>query len=201
MYPLLWLLPYCAIVYILFRPNLYRLSSPILIFSILYLYVMGKGYLGPYFARITMLLFPGFCVLVGIALADLPRRLRDKQILAGASICALLFLIGPSVVFDMAYTRAMQHKDARQLVRKDLQKFIGGAPATIGVSRFEHYFYTAMPAAKPLSSENVTVQLQDPWQDADFFLVGFLSQIDSAEMNETIKDVETRGKFKYNKSY
>ena len=201
MYPLLWLLPYCAIVYILFRPNLYRLSSPILIFSILYLYVMGKGYLGPYFARITMLLFPGFCVLVGIALADLPRRLRDKQILAGASICALLFLIGPSVVFDMAYTRAMQHKDARQLVRRDLQKFIGGAPATIGVSRFAHYFYTAMPAAKPLSSENVTVQLQDPWQDADFFLVGFLSQIDSAEMNETIKDVETRGKFKYNKSY
>jgi hypothetical protein len=47
----------------------------------------------------------------------------------------------------------------------------------------------------------VTVQLQDPWQDADFFLVGFLSEIDSAEMNETIKDVETRGKFKYNKSY
>jgi Dolichyl-phosphate-mannose-protein mannosyltransferase len=201
MYPFLWLLPYCAIVYILCRPNLYRVSSPILIFSILYLYVMGKGYLGPYFARITMLLFPGFCVLVGIALADITPRLRAQRILTGVSVCALLFVIGPSVVFDMAYSRAMQQKDVRQLVREDLQTFIGSTSATIGVSRFEHYFYTAMPAAKPLSSENVTVRLQDPWQDADFFLVGFLSQIDSAEMNETIKDVEARGKFKYNKSY
>jgi len=102
MYPLLWLLPYCAIVYILFRPNLYSLSIPILIFSLLYLYMMGKGYLGPYFGRITMLLFPGFCVLVGIALANLPQRLRDKRILAVASTCALLFVIGPSVVFDVA---------------------------------------------------------------------------------------------------
>ena len=201
MYPLLWLLPYCAIVYILFRPNLYSLSIPILIFSLLYLYMMGKGYLGPYFGRITMLLFPGFCVLVGIALANLPQRLRDKRILAVASTCALLFVIGPSVVFDVAYSRAMQQKDARQLVQEDLRNLIGDAPAKIGIFRFGPYFYSVMPAAKPLNSEEVEVRLQDPGQDADFFLVGFPTQVSPAQLNATVRQVEKQGKFKHAKSY
>jgi len=201
MYPLLWLLPYCAIVYILFRPNLYSLSIPILIFSLLYLYMMGKGYLGPYFGRITMLLFPGFCVLVGIALANLPQRLRDKRILAVASTCALLFVIGPSVVFDVAYSRAMQQKDARQLVQEDLRNLIGDAPAKIGIFRFGPYFYSVMPAAKPLNSEEVEVRLQDPGQDADFFLVGFPTQVSPAQLNATVRQVEAQGKFKHAKSY
>ncbi len=201
MYPLLWLLPYCAIVYILFRPNLYSLSIPILIFSLLYLYMMGKGYLGPYFGRITMLLFPGFCVLVGIALANLPQRLRDKRILAVASTCALLFVIGPSVVFDVAYSRALQQKDARQLVQEDLRNLIGDAPAKIGIFRFGPYFYSVMPAAKPLDSEEVEVRLQDPGQDADFFLVGFPTQVSPAQLNATVRQVEAQGKFKHAKSY
>ena len=201
MYPLLWLLPYCAIVYILFRPNLYSLSIPILIFSLLYLYMMGKGYLGPYFGRITVLLFPGFCVLVGIALANLPQRLRDKRILAVASTCALLFVIGPSVVFDVAYSRAMQQKDARQLVQEDLRNLIGDAPAKIGIFRFGPYFYSVMPAAKPLNSEEVEVRLQDPGQDADFFLVGFPTQVSPAQLNATVRQVEKQGKFKHAKSY
>jgi dolichyl-phosphate-mannose-protein mannosyltransferase len=201
MYPLLWLLPYCAIVYILFRPNLYSLSIPILIFSLLYLYMMGKGYLGPYFSRITMLLFPGFCVLVGIALANLPQRLRDKRVLAVASTCALLFVIGPSVVFDVAYSRAMQQKDARQLVQEDLRNLIGDAPAKIGIFRFGPYFYSVMPAATPLNSDEVEVRLQDPGQDADFFLLGFPTQVSPAALNATVRQVETQGKFRYAKSY
>jgi hypothetical protein len=201
MYPLLWLLPYCAIVYILFRPNLYSLAIPILIFSLLYLYVMGKGYLGPYFGRITMLLFPGFCVLVGIALANLLRRVRDKRILAVASTCTLLFIVGPSAVFDVTYGRAMQQKDARELVREDLQSLIGESPATIGIFRFGPYFYTVMPAAKPLESEKVAVQLREPGQEAEFFLVGFPGPISSEQINATVRQVEAQGKFEYAKSY
>ena len=200
MYPLLWLVFYCAIVYLVFRRSLYSLSVPILIFSLLYLYFMGKGYLGPYAARVTMLLFPGFCILVGIVCADLQLRLRNKQILAVLT-GAILLVLGPSVVFDMAYVRAMQQKDARQVIRQDLQKAIGEARATIGVSRSGHYFYTVMPAAKPLNSEKVTVQLQEPGQNADFFVVGFPSQIDPAEINATVQQVEAQGKFKYEKSY
>src|SRR5437870_1542267 len=133
MYPLLWLVPYCAFLYLLFRRSVYRLSVPILIFSLLYLYLMGKGYLGPYFARITMLLMPGFCVLVGIVCADLQLRLRNNQLLATVLTGAIVFILVPYVVFDIEYVHAMKQKDARQVLREDLQKAIGDAAATVGV--------------------------------------------------------------------
>ena len=201
MYPILWLVPYCAILYVVFRRSLYSLSVPILIFSLLYLYFMGKGYLGPYFGRITMLLFPGFCVLIGIVLGNLQLELREKRTLAVVSTITLLLVVGPSLLFDVAYGRALEQKDARQVVREDLQKLIGQAPTTIGVWRLPSYFYTVMPAAKPLNSERVAVQLQDPGRDADFFLVGFPSQITPAKVDATIRQVEAQGKFKYEKSY
>jgi hypothetical protein len=114
---------------------------------------------------------------------------------------ALLIIVGLSVVFDVAYGRAMQQKDARQAVREDLQKLIGEAPAKIGVFRFGPYFYTVMPAAKPLNSKKVAVQLQDPGEDADFFLIGFPGQIGDAQINAIVRQVEAQGKFKYIKTY
>src|SRR5213080_1051826 len=196
MYPLLWLVPYCAILYLLFRRSVYRLSVPILIFSLLYLYLMGKGYLGPYFARITMLLMPGFCILIGIACSDLHLRLRNNRLLAVILTGALLIIVGSSVVFDVAYDRAMQQKDARQAVREDLQKLIGEAPATIGIWPYGPYFYTVMPAARPLKSEKVAVELQEPGQNADFFLVGFPIQLAPAQISAAVRQVEAQGKFR-----
>ena len=201
MYPLLWLAPYCAILYLLFRRSLYSLSIPILIFSLLYLYFMGKGYLVPYFARITMLLFPGFSVLIGIMLGNLPWELRDKLKLSVASTCALMFVLAPSVVFDIAYGRAMQRTDAREAVREYLGKSIGNASATVGVLRRATYFYTAMPAAKLLRSDKVVVRLQDADQDADFLLAGFPTEVTQAEIDRTIRKIEVQGKFKYAKTY
>ncbi len=201
MYPLLWLIPYCAVSYLLLRRSLYSLSLPIVIFAGLYLYLMGKGYLGPYFARITMLLFPGLCVLAGIACSDLWSTLRKKPAMAIVLTGALLLILGPSIVFDVAYDRAMQQKDAREIIREDLQKLIGKEPATIGVWRLGTYFYTVMPAAKPLNSEKVTVQLQDPGGDADFFLVGFPTEVGPEQINAAVHQVEAQGKFKYVKSY
>jgi dolichyl-phosphate-mannose-protein mannosyltransferase len=201
MYPLLWLVPYCAILYLVFRRSLYSVSIPILIFSLLYLYFMGKGYLGPYFARITMVLFPGFCVLLGIACADLQLKMKDNRAVAILLTCALLLVLGPSVAFDAAYGRAMREKDAREVLRGDLQELIGDARATIGILQFGPYFYTAMPAAKPLTSEKVAVQLQNPDQDADFFLIGLPTQIEPAQMNAIVRQVEAQGKFTYERSY
>jgi hypothetical protein len=201
MYPLLWLIPYCAILYLVFNRRLYSLSMPILVFSVLYLYLMGKGYLAPYFGRITMLLFPGFCVLVGIACWDLQLHIRSKQPLLVVLTCALVLILGSSVVFDIAYDRAMQQKDARQVVREDLQNLIGETPAKIGILRFGAYFYTAMPAAKPLTSQKVTVQLQDAGQDADFLLVGLARQISPEQITAIVRQIERRGKFKYTKTY
>jgi 4-amino-4-deoxy-L-arabinose transferase-like glycosyltransferase len=201
MYPLLWLIPYCAILYLVFKRSLYSLSIPILIFSLLYLYLMGKGYLAPYFGRITMLLFPGFCVLVGIACWDLQLKMRNKRILAVVLNCALVLILGPSVAFDIAYDRAMQQKDARQVVREDLKNLIGETPIKIGILRLGGYFYTAMPSAKPLTSQNVTVQLQDAGQDADFLLIGLAREINQAQTDAIVRQIERRGKFKYVRTY
>jgi 4-amino-4-deoxy-L-arabinose transferase and related glycosyltransferases of PMT family len=201
MYPFLWLIPYCAILYLVFRRGLYNQSVPILIFSFLYLYFMAKGYLGPYFARTSMLLFPGFCVLCGIAYRDLLLRLKDRRIVAVALAGALLLVLGPSVFFDVAYGRAMQQKDARLVLRADLQRSIGEAPATIGIFRLGPYFYTAMPAAEPLSNERVTIRLQDTSQPADFFLVGFGRPIDTAQLDAIIRQIEQQGNFKYERTY
>jgi hypothetical protein len=201
MYPLLWLVPYCAILYLVFRRSLYSVSIPILIFSLLYLYFMGKGYLGPYFARITMVLFPGFCVLVGVACADLQLKMKNNRTVAILLTCVLLLVLGPSVAFDVAYSHAMQEKDAREVLRGDLQNLIGDGRATVGILHFGPYFYTAMPAAKSLTSQKVAVQLQNPGQDADFLLVGLPTQIEPAQMNAIVSQVEAQGKFTYEKSY
>jgi hypothetical protein len=162
---------------------------------------MGKGYLVPYFARITMLLIPGLCVLIGIALTDLQLSLGKKRRLTVLLTIALLLMLGPSVLFDVAYDRAMQQKDAREVVREDLKNLIGDGPATIGILRTGAYFYTTMPAARPLSSERLTIQLQDAGQDADFLLIGFARQISSAQINATVRQIEAHGKFEYSKSY
>jgi hypothetical protein len=58
-----------------------------------------------------------------------------------------------------------------------------------------------MPAAKPLTNDKVTVQLQNPGQDADFFLIGWPTQIEPAQMNAIVRQVEAEGKFTYEKSY
>src|SRR6267143_3067875 len=200
MYPVLWVVPYCSVVYLLFRRSLYRLTVPLLIFSLLYLYLMGKGYLAPYFGRITMLLMPGFCVLVGIAWSDLQLQVRNHRRLAVVSTVALLLIVVLSLIFDLAYDRATQQEDAREIVRKDLQNAIGDRPARIGILHVGPDFYTVMPAAKALNNEKVTVQLQDPGENADFLLVGFPTEAAPALINATVRQVETQGKFKYAKS-
>ena len=113
----------------------------------------------------------------------------------------MLVVLALSAVFDMAYGRAMQQTDVRQLVRQDLQERVGKAPATIGVSPFGPYFYTVMPAAKPLISDKVMVLLQSPAQDADFFLIGLPTDVEPAETNAIVGQVEVAGKFSYDKSY
>jgi hypothetical protein len=201
MFPVLWLVPYCAILYLVFRRNLYSQSLPLLLFSLLYLYFMGKGYLGPFFARATMLLFPGFCVLTGIACGDLVSRFTNKQAVTLVLAGVFLLAVAPSILFDIAYARAMRHRDARVVLRNDLQELIDGGSATIGVSHLGPYFYISMPAAAPLKSDKVIVQLQEPTQSADFFLLGFPRQPDQAYINAIIRAVEAQGVFTYEKSY
>jgi hypothetical protein len=47
----------------------------------------------------------------------------------------------------------------------------------------------------------VVVQLQDAPEEADYFLVGFSTQIGEALIKATVQRVEAQGKFRYAKSY
>jgi dolichyl-phosphate-mannose-protein mannosyltransferase len=201
MYPFLWLLPYCAVLYLGFRPRLYWQSVPIVIFSFLYLYFMAKGYLGPYYARETMPLFPGFCVLVGITCNDLWLRSGKQQIVAILLACAFLFLTLGSLGFDVAYVRTMRKTDVRSAVRQDLQRAITSSPVTIVVLHYGGYFYTVMPAVEPLKCERVTIQLLETPQPADFLVIGFPKPIDSTQLASTISSVERDRNFRYVKTY
>src|SRR4029077_4561430 len=87
------------------------------------------------------------------------------------------------------------------VLRQDLQNFIGEEPTRVGILHYGPYFYTAMPAAKPLNSEKVVVQLQDAPEHADYFLVGFSTQIGEAPIKATVQRVEAQGKFRYAKNY
>src|SRR5437773_8304300 len=149
-----------------------------------------------------MLLLAGFCVLVRIVCGELQLLLRNTQLLATVLTGAIVFILVPSVVFDIAYVRAMQQKDASQVLREKLQKAIGDAAAIVGVWHYGPSFFTVMPAAKPLSSQKIMVQLQEsPGQNADFFLVGFPTEIGPAEIRATVQQVEAQGKFQYAKRY
>ena len=201
MYPFLWLLPYFAILYLCFRRSLYDQSLPILIFSGLYLYFMAKGYLGPYFARATMLLFPGFCVLLGLAFSDLWLLLKKRLEAVIFLITGSLLLALPSIGFDLAYVKAMKQKDPRSMLRADLRRLVGNRMVTIGIARSGVYFYTVMPAVDPLKSEKVEVRLQDWDQKADFLLVGFGRPIDSGLLDAVVKKIEAQGHFTYEKTY
>jgi Dolichyl-phosphate-mannose-protein mannosyltransferase len=202
MYPFLWLPSYCAILYLVFRRKLYSRSLPILIFSALYLYCIAKGYLGQaIFARTTLLLFPGFCILVGLAYGDLLRLLKKQRMSAILLTIVTVLVIAPSVVFDVAYAHAMDQKDVRSALREDLNRMIANSPATIAVSRFGPWFYTVMPAVEPLKSKSVTVQPQEADQPADFFLVGFTGPIDPTQIEAMIRRIEQQGNFKYERTY
>jgi hypothetical protein len=201
MYPVLWLLPYVAICYLCLRPELFAKSLPLLLFSLLYLYFMAKGYLVPIFARPTMLLFPGFCILLGLACGDLLLRLKKQRIAVVLLTSIFFLLVVPSIVFDVAYVQAMQRKDSRFAIREDLQKLIDDSPATIGILRNGGFFYTVIPAVEPLRSDKVEIQLQDPGEKADFFVVGFTRPIDPNGLDASIKRIEAQGRFRYEKSY
>jgi hypothetical protein len=112
-----------------------------------------------------------------------------------------MLLVVPSLLFDLAYGRAMQQKDAREIARKDLQNAIGDEPARIGILHVGPDFYTVMPSVKSLNNEKVTIQLQEPGENADFLLVGFPTEAEPTLINATVRQVETQGKFKYEKSY
>jgi dolichyl-phosphate-mannose-protein mannosyltransferase len=203
-YPVLWLVIYASIIYVIFRPSLWPAVVPVLLFAMLYLYSMAKGYLDA-FARLTMLLMPVLCIFVGLACGEIFPKLVKRPLAFRLVITVLLLLTLPSIVFDWAYGQAMTRRDVRELLRNDMRASIADRSATsIGVSEGGCYFYTAMPAVLPLQrqNKNVAVQLESALgTTADFLVIGFERPLSEALRDSTIRKVESGGSFRFVKAY
>jgi hypothetical protein len=201
LYPVLWVGSYGVILYLAFRRRLYHLSLPIIVFSLLYLYPMAKGYAIPVFARAAMLLFPGFCILIALAAWDIVVNRGVPAVIKCTAVVMLAAISIPSLLFDWAYVTAMARPDVRTIVHDDLKTMIGSSPAVIGVGKYGGYWWTVRPAVEALKSKAIIVKEQGPKEVADFFLLGRRGAIDSRDLKADIDSVEKMGKFKFMKVY
>ena len=203
-YPAIWLLIYVSAVYVILRRSLWPAVVPLCGFVILYTYSMAKGYLDA-FARLTMLLMPVLCILVGLACGEIFPKLVKRPFVFRLVIITLLLLILPTIVFDCAYGRAMKRRDVRDLLCNDMRSLIKDRPTTtIAVSERGAYFYTATPAVLPLEgkSNNVAVQLESSVvTPADFLVIGFEKPLPENLRDSTIQKVESGGEFRFTKAY
>ena len=201
-YPILWLVIYLSTLYVILRGSFWPAVVPLCIFAALYTYSMAKGYSGV-FARQVMLLLPVFCIFAGLALEDILPRLLKRRLLFALVMISILLLIMPTILFDYAYGRAMQRRDAREMLRGDMRELIKDRSSTsIAVSKGGGYFYTAMPAVFPLKSDNAAVELESSLTaPADFFVMGFETPLAENWRDSTIREVESGGAFRFMKAY
>ena len=97
-------------------------------------------------------------------------------------IGAFLLVVGLSVIFDLAYDRAMQQKDARQAASGRSPKVHWGVA---GEDRYLAFWilFLHLDAGCEATEKRESTFSTGPRANADFFLLGFSSQIDPAVMD------------------
>jgi len=71
----------------------------------------------------------------------------------------------------------------------------------INVSPTALYFYTAMPAADPLTADHQSVALRDQSALADYFIIGFERPLSVSQLTFQVRNIEASGNFKYVRMY
>ena len=112
-----------------FAPSFWPIVVPLCLFAVLYTYSMAKGYLDV-FARLVMLLMPVFCIFAGMALGEIFPKLLKRRLLFALVMIVILLLIIPTILFDLAYGRAMQRRDVREMLRDDMRELIKDRSST-----------------------------------------------------------------------
>jgi len=116
-------------------------------------------------------------------------------------VIIFILLLVPSILFDWAYVRAMEREDVRVTLRNDLRAAIGNARVKINVSPTALYFYTAMPAADPLTADHQSIALRDQSTLANYFIIGFERPLSVSQLTFQVRNIEASGNFKYVRMY
>jgi hypothetical protein len=145
MRPWLWTLSYASVVFLLFRPHLYRYTVPLFAFGFAYLYFMSKGfYATATFIRAAIGLFPVFAIAIGLAASSCSAFLLKRRWLRVPALGVTAAILVSTVVYDLAYLHAMKNDPRDQLLRY-LADHYKGRSITIGLLPMRWNFFTTIP--------------------------------------------------------
>ena len=201
MCPLLWIIPYGAVLYLLISRRMLSITLPLLVFSLCYLYPMAKGYFNGLFARAAMPLFPGFCILASVACYALFYQVKLRPVSRGLLVLLIGCLALPSLAFDLAYVNGMRATDPRTALQSDLIDCGRTAPIRLGVDKSGGDFYTLFPVLKKLDHSSVIFGSQGPQSPADGYLLSLRTPNIEQNRRRLIHHVEARSNFRLLKRY
>jgi hypothetical protein len=148
--PALWVLFYASLAVAFVGRSTRRISIPLALFVFVFLYPMAKGYFSaPIFIRAALQIFPVLAFLVGLAWNELESSNR-RRILIPAVAPVVTGLLLASLAYDLGYTAAMAHGDARDQLHAFLKAESGSRAVTLGYYGGGHDYFLVKPAVETI---------------------------------------------------
>ena len=143
-FPLLWVLFYASILYLLFEPKWRTWFLALSATLACNLFLMTKGYLAtPEFVRTVIFTFPFFAMISALAIQVFFEQRRNKSFFYFGGIAALVLVLGSTLAFDLSYVWAMdEQKDVRTQLYHYLSQEIGARTGIeVGLAKESPYNY------------------------------------------------------------
>jgi dolichyl-phosphate-mannose-protein mannosyltransferase len=194
--PLLWVLYYAAVPYALARRELRRFAVPLVLYLVVYLFVMAKGYYLPLFIRAALPMFPAFALVAALAVDDLVARLRAARRVVATAAVALV--VGASLFYDCAYVRGMSADDPRTQLAAYLSG--PGVPRDVrlGVLPSDWDYFLIRPTLDVLPDRHVSYVVRSDFAAGpalDYVLLFAFIPENYPAARATIQHLEKSGKY------
>ncbi len=199
-YPLLWLLFYGSVFFLLFRKSSYRYSIPLLVMLFGYLYGMGKGYLtGPLFIRAVILMFPGFAILFGLAVAECFHLYKDRKYVWRGLLALAIAVLSASAVYDISYGLALERDDPRIQLYKHLKRRLRPQGLVLGQYPDFWNYFVSNPTLEVLKKDNLRLEYREDFAEnpgnVNYVLVSAFEGRDFEKARTRIAELREKGKF------
>jgi len=201
--PALWVLFYISAAAAFVSRATRRISIPLGLFLLLYLYPMAKGYFAaPIFIRAALQLFPVFAFLVGLAWNELESRNRVRALIPSASLVVVGILLA-SLLYDIGYTGAMSKGDARDQLHEFVNTESASGPLTVGYYGGGHDYFLVKPALETFPADRVrtvtdTARLRAGSEPGlDYLVLTSFEPGNEATVRAEIRFLEASGRYRF----